>query len=30
VADVKKMRSKKPEGSGVFNEKLLLETDFEK
>jgi mono/diheme cytochrome c family protein len=30
VADVKKMRLKKPEGSGVFNEKLLLETDFEK
>ncbi|MBP8155794.1 MAG: cytochrome c, partial [Leadbetterella sp.] len=30
VADVKKMRLKKPEGTGVFNEKLLLETDFEK
>lgn len=28
--DVKKMRLKKPEGNGVFNEKLLLETDFEK
>jgi len=24
------MRLKKPEGTGVFNEKLLLETDFEK
>jgi mono/diheme cytochrome c family protein len=30
AADVKKMRRKKPEGTGVFNEKLLLETDFEK
>ncbi|MDP1814958.1 MAG: c-type cytochrome [Leadbetterella sp.] len=30
AADVKKMRLKKPEGTGVFNEKLLLETDFEK
>jgi mono/diheme cytochrome c family protein len=30
VADVQKMRLKKPAGSGVFNEKLLLETDFEK
>lgn len=30
AADVRKMRLKKPEGNGVFNEKLLLETDFEK
>lgn len=30
VADVKKMRDRKPEGSGILNEKLLLETDFEK
>ncbi|GAB3954060.1 hypothetical protein GCM10028805_38850 [Spirosoma harenae] len=28
--NVKKMRAKKPEGSGVFTEKQLLETDFEK
>ncbi|WP_338868208.1 c-type cytochrome [Spirosoma sp. SC4-14] len=28
--DVKKMRAKKPEGTGVFTEKQLLETDFEK
>lgn len=28
-ADVKKMRAKKPEGSGVFTEKLLQETDFD-
>ena len=28
--DVKKMRAKKPEGTGVFTEKLLLEMDFEK
>ncbi|WP_080056310.1 DUF7133 domain-containing protein [Spirosoma aerolatum] len=27
--DVKKMRDKKPAGSGVFTEKQLLETDFE-
>ncbi len=30
VADVKKMRDKKPVGGGLFNEKQLLETDFEK
>jgi mono/diheme cytochrome c family protein len=30
VAEVKKMRLKKPEGTGVFNEKILLDTDFEK
>ena len=30
VDDVKKMRAKKPEGSGVFTEKQLLESDFEK
>jgi mono/diheme cytochrome c family protein len=29
VDDVKKLRVKKPEGSGVFNEKLLLEGNFE-
>lgn len=28
--DVKKMRASKPPGSGVFDEKQLLETDFEK
>ncbi len=28
--DVKKLRGKKPLGSGVFNEKQLLENDFEK
>ena len=27
--DIKKLRVKKPSGSGVFNEKQLLETDFE-
>ncbi|RRB02865.1 DUF7133 domain-containing protein [Larkinella rosea] len=27
--DVKKMRSKKPEGSGAFTEKQLLESDFD-
>jgi mono/diheme cytochrome c family protein len=30
AAEVKKMRAFKPEGSGVLNEKLLLETDFDK
>jgi mono/diheme cytochrome c family protein len=30
VDDVKKMRAKKPEGSGVFTEKQLLESDFDK
>ena len=30
VDDVKKLRGKKPEGSGIFNEKQLLEGDFEK
>ncbi|AXE16657.1 dehydrogenase [Runella rosea] len=30
VDDVKKMREKKPDGSGIFNEKQLLDTDFEK
>lgn len=29
VDDVKKLRVKKPEGSGVFSEKLLLEGNFE-
>ncbi|QDK80609.1 c-type cytochrome [Spirosoma sp. KCTC 42546] len=28
--DVKKMRDKKPSGSGIFNEKQLLEGDFDK
>jgi mono/diheme cytochrome c family protein len=28
--DVKKMRDKKPSGSGIFTEKQLLESDFEK
>ena len=28
--DIKKMRAKKPPGSGVFDEKQLLEMDFEK
>jgi mono/diheme cytochrome c family protein len=28
--DIKKMRAQKPVGSGVFNEKQLLEIDFEK
>jgi mono/diheme cytochrome c family protein len=28
--DVKKQRLNKPVGSGIYNEKLLLETDFEK
>ncbi len=28
--DVKKMRERKPEGSAIFTEKQLLETDFEK
>lgn len=28
--DVKKMRERKPVGGGLFNEKQLLETDFEK
>ncbi|GAB4038910.1 DUF7133 domain-containing protein [Spirosoma gilvum] len=28
--DVKNMRARKPEGTGVFNEKQLLETDFDK
>jgi mono/diheme cytochrome c family protein len=28
--DIKKMRAQKPPGSGVFDEKQLLETDFEK
>ncbi len=28
--DVKKQRSNKPPGSGIYNEKLLLEGDFEK
>ena len=27
--DIKKLRVKRPLGSGVFNEKQLLETDFE-
>lgn len=30
TADVKNQRANKPTGSGVFNEKQLLETDFEK
>jgi hypothetical protein len=30
VDELKKLRAKKPEGSGVFNEKQLLEGDFEK
>ena len=30
VDELKKLRAKKPEGSGVFNEKQLLEDDFEK
>ncbi|WP_229598187.1 DUF7133 domain-containing protein [Runella aurantiaca] len=30
VDDVKKMRERKPDGNGIFNEKQLLETDFEK
>ena len=30
VDDVKKQRLNKPVGSGIYNEKLLLETDFEK
>lgn len=30
AADVKKMRDRKPAGSGVLNEKQLLEDDFEK
>lgn len=30
VDDVKKQRLNKPAGSGIYNEKLLLETDFEK
>jgi mono/diheme cytochrome c family protein len=30
ASDVKKLRDKKPAGGGLFNEKQLLETDFEK
>ena len=30
VDELKKLRAKKPKGSGVFNEKQLLEDDFEK
>jgi mono/diheme cytochrome c family protein len=30
AADIKKLRDKKPTGAGLFNEKQLLETDFEK
>lgn len=30
ASDVKKMRERKPAGGGLFNEKQLLETDFEK
>ncbi len=29
ASDVKKLRNKKPAGDGLFNEKQLLETDFE-
>jgi mono/diheme cytochrome c family protein len=30
ASDIKKLRDKKPAGGGLFNEKQLLETDFEK
>jgi putative membrane-bound dehydrogenase-like protein len=30
LSDVKKQRANRPPGSGIYNEKLLLETDFEK
>ena len=30
LSDVKKQRANRPQGSGIYNEKLLLETDFEK
>lgn len=30
ASDLKKLREKKPAGGGLFNEKQLLETDFEK
>lgn len=30
ASEIKKLRDKKPIGGGLFNEKQLLETDFEK